>query len=117
MADLYFVLSAFCLPQIKADSLVQCFESAFQRASDIDWPDLAKEMGLTILNAEKIAEAIKLPEKDDKVCVIKCSKNSRNCFAIINYDLLRKKQLVCLFLNPLYFHFFCISFYSCFYFM
>ena len=115
VADLYFVLSIFCLPQTKIKSLVQCFESAFHRASEIDWPDLAKEMGLTTLDAEKIAEAIKLPEKDDKVCVIKCGKYVKDSFVddcsslcqqIVKYDLLKKEATGVLILAFLIFLFF-----------
>eukprot|EP00794_Sanderia_malayensis_P007134 gene7134-7939_t len=66
-ADLYLVLSTFCNKNTTGFSVQQSFSKAINRATTRDWPDLANEMGLTIFDAEKADEAVKVPEEDDTV--------------------------------------------------
>ena len=65
VADLYLILSIFV--NQSHGSLEACFSSAIEKALEIDWPDLANEMGLTIANADYVEMAIKNQAVEDKV--------------------------------------------------
>lgn len=65
ITDLYLISSVY-LNQ-KEGSLRDFFNAAISRAVEVDWPDLANEMGLTIVDANYVNEAVNMPAEEDKV--------------------------------------------------
>ena len=65
VADLYLLLSVL---KNQNKGLKSSFEMAIRRAVDTDWPDLAKEMGLTIVDMKYVENAVKISATEDRVC-------------------------------------------------
>lgn len=51
-------------------SLRTCFKTAISKATETDWPDLADEMGLAIINIDSVEAAINMPADEDKVAFV-----------------------------------------------
>ncbi|XP_065058090.1 uncharacterized protein LOC135685920 [Rhopilema esculentum] len=64
VADLYLLLSVL---KNQNKGLKSSFEIAIRRAVDTDWPDLAKEMGLTIMDMKYVENAVKISATEDRV--------------------------------------------------
>ena len=65
VADLYLILSVFVNQSHR--SMEACFDAAVCKAIESDWPDLANEMGLSLVNADFVEESIKMQAVEDKV--------------------------------------------------
>ena len=65
VADLYLLLSVL---KNQNKGLKSSFEMAIRRAVDTDWPDLAKEMGLTIVDMKYVENTVKISATEDRVC-------------------------------------------------